>query len=74
MVLSSFGSVIPKMDGCMLFVMSLSLSVLDTKPFTFKGQKWKLRVLRGSHILSSLNCIWQGPGFKLIPPKSSNKI
>ena len=72
MKLSSFDSVIPKIDGLIRFVISLSLSISDNKLFTFKWQKCKPWVLRGSHVLSSLGCIWQVSGFKLTSPESSN--
>ena len=73
MELSSFDSVIPKIAGFIKFVISVSSSILDNKLFTFKCQKCKPRVLRSSHVLPSMNCIWQGPGFKLISPESSKK-
>ena len=50
--LSSFDSVIPKIAGLIQFVISLTSSILDNKLFTFKWQKCKPRVLRGSYVLS----------------------
>ena len=49
--LSSFDSVMPKIAGLIEFMISLSSSVLDNKLFTFKWQKCKPRVLRGSQVL-----------------------
>ena len=72
MELSSFDSVIPKIAGLIKFVISLSSSILDNKLFKFKWQKCKPQVLRGPHVLSSMNCISQGSGFKLTSPESSN--
>ena len=69
---SSFDSVIPKIAGFIQFVMPLSSSILVNKLFTFKWQKCKALVLRGSHVLSPMNYIWQGPGFKLTSTESSN--
>ena len=62
--ISSFDSVIPKIAGFLWLLIPLSLSILDKIPFTFKWQKWKLRVLIGS--CGSGNCgfghiYWRNP-------------
>ena len=72
--MTGFDSLVPKIAGLIKFVISLSSSVLDNKLFTFEWQKCKPRVLRGSHVLSSMNYIWQGPVFKIISPESRNQI